>query len=133
MITSNYNYFSTLTFSGVATTENLKILDSFTHFQAIFGVSAIQTATLLKISKVDLTGLQPITNNTGEGLLVALFLKIIAFSLSDSSKINAYKWGVSISKNICTNTLIFHLLNQLLPVDTYELPEPNNTVNPMDY
>jgi hypothetical protein len=133
MITSNSNYFSTLTFSTASKTENLRFVDVFTYFQLIFGVGAIQTVSLLKISKIDLTGLQPITNNTGEGLLVALFLRIIAFSVFDSSKINAYKWGTSITQNICTNTLIFYLLNQLLPVDTYELPEPNNIVNPNDY
>ncbi|MBN3924001.1 hypothetical protein [Nostoc sp. NMS4] len=41
----------------------------------VFGASATQTATTITITKADLSGLTPTSNNTPESLLTAIVLK----------------------------------------------------------
>lgn len=104
-----------------------------TFFQLVFGVNAVQSASLLKIKKADLTGIQAVSNNTAESLFVALLLQMFAFNNNNNKNLNTYKWGSNVNNNILTHTLILELFNQLVALNTYEIPEPDNIVNPIDY
>lgn len=114
-------------------TSGMDAVDYAVYFQLIFGASASQTSTLLRIKKADLIGLVATSNNSAQALLVALLLKTLSSYNSKNGSIYATFWGASISGNLLINQIIINLFNQLIPVDTYELPEPTNVVNPMDY
>ncbi len=133
MITSFSNYAQCICKSPAFKTASANSNNYSTFFQLIFGVNAIQTATFLKIEKTDLARLQSVSINTGESLFVALLLKMLAFNNVNNSKLNIYKWGSNINNGILTHTLIIELFNQLIPFDTYEIPEPDNVVIPMNY
>lgn len=94
-------------------------------FQTIFGIDARQTSTVIKIPKSSFTKLQPSANNTAESLLVALLLRLFAFTDYSNDKIYSYFWGIGFSKGKVNHTLIIKLSNKLTPVNNYELPVDN--------
>lgn len=133
MITNFSSYAQCICKSSAFKAASVNFNNYSTFFQLIFGVNTIQSSTLLTIKKADLAGIQVISNNTAESLLVALLLQMLAYNNLNNNKLNAYKWGSSVSNNILTHTLIIELFNQLSPVNTYEIPEPDNLINPTNY
>ncbi len=133
MITNFSGYAQTLCRSQASKIVGLDFKNYSTFFQLVFGINAIQTATLLKIKKADLLELQATANNSVQSLFVVLLLRMFAFNNINNSKLNIYKWGSSISGNILTHTLLFDLFNQITLTDLGELPPITTTVNPGDY
>ena len=111
---------------------NSTFKNNLSAFQLIFGIDARQTSTAIRIPKSSLIK-QLSANNTAESLLVALLLRLFAFTEYSNDKIYSYFWGTNISNGKVNHTLIIKLSNKLTPVDTYELPEINNFVNIGDY
>lgn len=132
MITSFSSFKHSVTKVKSFQTFGMNTINFAPFFQLVFGANASQTATLLRIKKSDLAGLVPSANNSAQGLLVAILIKTLAYN-SQRNSIYVYRWGAHISSNLLINQIIISLFNQLIPVDTYEIPEPTNIINPMEY
>jgi hypothetical protein len=112
---------------------NSDLINYQSNFQVLFGIDATQDLSGLRIKKDNLSYLQPLTNNTAESLFVSLILKLVLLNSENNISFSGYFWGTNISNNIRNDIFVINLLNKLIPVDIYELPEPNNIFNPMDY
>jgi hypothetical protein len=109
------------------------IINYQSNFQVLFGIDAIQDLLVLRIKKENLYYLQSSASNTAESLFVSLILKLVLLNSENNINLSGYSWGTNISNNYRNDTFVINLLNKLIPVDIYELPEPNNIINPMDY
>ncbi|RUT08428.1 hypothetical protein DSM106972_015960 [Dulcicalothrix desertica PCC 7102] len=111
---------------------NSKHKTSLTNLQVLFGLKAYQSSTQLFIDKTSLTNLSVSTNNTAESLLVALLLRLLYLNNS-ISRVNLSLWGSAINATKIKTYYELELLDNLTVLDTYEIQQLNNIVNPNNY
>lgn len=133
MITTFCNYNQTISLSSANAIQGMSFKDYFSFFQLLFGINAVQTIGLLIIKKSELGRLQFTANNTAQSLFVCLLVRAFIFNSSNNDKLNIYSWGITMNTNSIINTIIIEMINQLIPVDGYEIPDFDNVVKPMDY